>query len=403
MFALKVARRYLLSNPGQTLLLIAGVALGVIVFVFITGLIGGLRVELIAQTVGNLPHVTLEAKALPPREALASGETAKVLAAVEKTLDVPEQIRSWSPLLGIVEATPGVRVASPQIIGNAFATRGRASAALTLTGVLPERLSAIADIAGQLVAGEARLDLDSLLIGDKLADKLGLRIGSRLVLRADTGTERSFLIQGIFRTGVEALDERTAYLHLRAARTLLDLPYGISKIEIKLARLDDAEVVASHLGAATGLTATSWIAKNRRLYQALASQAQTGRLIQGFSLITIVIGVSSALLLSTYRRRSEIGIMRSFGVSKRFVALVFLAQGLFVGLIGALLGASAGYGFCQLLVNLARRPDGTPALPIDPSQGGYLAVISLTVLGSVLAAVIPARNAAAIDPVEVIG
>ena len=93
--------------------------------------------------------------------------------------------------------------------------------------------------------------------------------------------------------------------------------------------------------------------------------------------------------------------MRSFGISRRFVASVFVLQGLLVGLLGGLVGALAGYGLCLWLFSV-KQPDGSPVLPIAPDQGGYLLVITLTVLGAVLAAVLPARAAASIDPLEAI-
>src|SRR5690606_26288986 len=114
-----------------------------------------------------------------------------------------------------------------------------------------------------------------------------------------------------------------------------------------------------------------------------------------------LIGIASALILSANRRRSEIGIMRAFGLSGRFVASVFVLQGLLVGFIGAAAGCLVGFGFCAWLATLMR-PDGSMMLPIAPSEGGYLMVMTLTTLGAALASVLPARAAARLDPLEAI-
>jgi lipoprotein-releasing system permease protein len=240
-----------------------------------------------------------------------------------------------------------------------------------------------------------------VLIGTKLANNLGLRVGQPVIARTDRGRERTLTVRAIYRTGVGSLDERVAFVNIQLARTLLDLPQGISQIELKLDDVNAAPAVADTLARATKLKATSWVERNAQLFVALNSQAQTGNLIQIFSLITIVIGVSSALLLTTYRRRGEIAIMRSMGISRVFVVSIFILQGLFIGLLGAGIGAWAGYGFCTFLLDVSRRTDGT-TFPIDPAQGGYLAVIVLTTLGSVLAAILPARAASRVDPVEVL-
>lgn len=399
-FAIKVAWRYLASNRTQTALLLGGVAVGVMVFVFMTALIGGLRVFLIVQTTGNIAHVTLE----PPERVarlIATDEGYTPLVATIASNTKRAQIFAWQTLLHVAETTPGVKVVSPQINGNAFLIKGEAISPVLLNGLRADLLDAVSAITPKIIAGKAQLDIDGILIGAKLASNLGLRIGQPVVVRADRGRERTLTVRAVYRTGIGSLDERVAFVNIQLARTLLDLPQGISQIELKLDDVNAAPEIATALGRTTGLKATSWVDRNAQLFVALNSQAQTGSLIQIFSLITIVIGVSSALLLTTYRRRGEIAIMRSMGISRVFVVSVFILQGLFIGLLGAGVGAGAGYGFCILLANISRRLDGT-TFPIDPAQGGYVAVIVLTTLGSVLAAILPARAAARVDPVEVL-
>jgi len=220
-------------------------------------------------------------------------------------------------------------------------------------------------------------------------------------LRTDRGIDRLLTIRGVFRTRVQALDERVAYLSIQTARPLFRLPEGVTNIEIKLVEPAEARDVASFLQQATGLRATAWQDKNASLEEALTAQARTGRLIQAFSLISVLIGIASALSLSANRRRSEIGIMRAFGVSSAFIAAVFILQGMLIGVAGASLGCLSGFALCSWLATLIR-PDGTMALPIAPGEGGYVAVFALTTLGAVLASVIPARSAARLDPLEAI-
>lgn len=399
-FVAVVAWRYVSSNWTQSALLIAGVAIGVIVFVFMTALIAGLAIFLTKQTTGNIAHVSLEplertARALPDADGTA--QLVARIAAIEKR----SQILDWPVYLKIAESTPGIVGVSPQINASAFLIKGQAVATVSLIGVVPDRLNAITEIGGKIVRGEANLDLNGLLIGVKLARTLGLDVGQPVTIRSDRGGERSLTIRGIFKTGIGSLDERVAFVNIQAARRLADLPQGVTQIEIKLSNVNMASEIAQTLARATGLKATSWIERNAQLFVALQSQGQTGMLIQIFSLITIVIGVSSALLLTTYRRRAEIAIMRSMGVTKRFVMMAFLIQGLFIGALGSIIGAALGYWLCVFLASVASRPDGS-GLPIAPDQGGYVAVILLTIAGSVAAAVLPARAAAGIDPVAVL-
>ena len=400
MFSIKVAWRYLTSNRTQTALLLGGVAIGVLVFVFMTALIGGLRLFLIAQTTGSIAHVTLEPPDRIAREIPAEGDATRLVARETSTTQ-RKQIFAWQSVLEVVERTPGVKIASPQINGNAFLVKGQATSPVLMNGLRPDRLDAISAITPKIIRGDAQLNIDGILIGEKLANNLGLRIGQPVVVRTDRGRERTLTVRAIYKTGIGSLDERVAFVNIQLARTLMDLPQGISQIEIKTNDVNDAPAIADALRRATSLKVTSWVERNAQLFVALNSQAQSGSLIQTFSLITIVIGVSSALLLTTYRRRGEIAIMRSMGVSRNFIVTIFILQGLFIGLLGAGIGAWAGYAFCTFLADISRRTDGS-AFPIDPAQGGYMAVIILTTLGSVLAAILPARAASKVDPVEVL-
>jgi lipoprotein-releasing system permease protein len=400
MFSIKVAWRYLTSNRTQTALLLGGVAIGVLVFVFMTALIGGLRLFLIAQTTGSIAHVTLEPPDRIAREIPAEGDATRLVARETSTTQ-RKQIFAWQSVLEVVERTPGVKIASPQINGNAFLVKGQATSPVLMNGLRPDRLDAISAITPKIIRGDAQLNIDGILIGEKLANNLGLRIGQPVVVRTDRGRERTLTVRAIYKTGIGSLDERVAFVNIQLARTLLDLPQGISQIEIKTNDVNDAPAIADALRRATSLKVTSWVERNAQLFVALNSQAQSGNLIQIFSLVTIVIGVSSALLLTTYRRRGEIAIMRSMGVSRNFIVTIFILQGLFIGLLGAGIGAWAGYAFCTFLADVSRRTDGS-AFPIDPAQGGYMAVIILTTLGSVLAAILPARAASKVDPVEVL-
>lgn len=399
MFAFTVARRYLLSSPTQTGLLLAGVALGVMVFVFITALIEGLADRLTEEVTSSSAHVTLEPARRVARVLGAAGVRSEGPALVSTFQR--QQIRDWRSVVDRVRTQDGVTGISPQITGNAFVIRGEAVQPVSVTGLEPESLDVIAPISSKIVAGEATMGADGVLIGERLAEDLGLSANQPVLLRTDRGAERLLTIRGVYKTGLQSLDSRVLFLSLQTARPLFRLPEGVTNIEIKLARPEEARSVARFLHEATGLRSTPWQDKNLSLDDALRAQGQTGRLIQAFSLISIVIGVASALVLSAYRRRPEIGIMRAAGISGGFIASVFLLQGLMIGMLGALVGCAAGYGLCRWIAGIAG-PDGGPMLPIAPEQGGYLAVFVLTTLGAVAASALPARAASRVDPLEAI-
>jgi lipoprotein-releasing system permease protein len=395
-FDLKVALRYLLSNRLQSALLIGGVAVAVTVFTFNAALINGLAEFQIQRVVGSSAHVTIEpAKPMP---VVAPGrEGAERLVVSQRSIERRAQIKQWRTVEQVIDTVPGVTGVSLNIIGTGLVSRGQQTLPVTLKGVEPSRLSAIAPIDDTLVEGEARLGLNDVLIGRKLANDLGIRVGQPIFIASDQGRERTLTVRGLYATGVDALDARLAYVNLDTARVMFDLPEGLTEIEIKLADIYSARAVARQLADTTGLEATAWMDKNQRLREALEGQGSSGSIIKMFTLITIVVGVASALLLTTYRRRPEIGIMRSFGISQRFVLSVFMLQGALIGIIGSVIGCVLGYSFCLVLTNLTGGK-----LPVDATLGQYDLALLLAAAASIAAAIWPARAASRIDPVEAI-
>jgi len=398
-FVLKVAFRYLSANKSQTALLISGVAVGVFVFVFMSALIGGLAVFLVQRTVGDISHVTIAA---PGREADAIAPTlgTELLLVRQRSTTRRELLRTGEAFIPLIEGMDEVASFSPQVVGNGFIIRGQVRAAVAVTGVEPQKVSAIADLRSRIVAGSAELTSSTILMGASLAEDLGVRVGQVVQLQSDRGIERPYLVGGLFEIGVEALDSRAAFVTLSAARTLFETPQGLSRIEVKLKDLYRAEEVAGRLAAETGLEATPWTENNAQLLDGLRAQASSGNLIKAFALVSITIGVASALSLSTYRRRPEIGIMRAMGASRGFVTAVFIIQGALIGIIGGLMGAGLGY--------LALSPFPVPelaeagGLPVDVRLGAYDIAIALTALAATLASILPSRAASRVEPVTVI-
>ncbi len=398
LYALKIARRYLTASKAQTALLAVGVALGVFIFIFMSALIGGLAEYIMQRTAGDISHITIAATAVDP--ALlgpATGTTLLVTAPSNQKTNLNDALN----FLPMIAAMPQVKATSPQISGAGIVRRGTYSAQISVVGLEPGRESAILNLDKYMIIGSARLRSGAVLLGQALATDLGLTLGQTLQIQSANGTDAALTLTGIYQIGSGGPDRRMAYVSLTTARTLFAIPQGVSQIEIKLFDLYTADAVTARIKALTGLPAKSWTEDGAQLLEALKAQAQTGYFLKSFAMISIIIGVASSLLLSTYRRRPEIGIMRAMGASRRFVVAVFVMQGALVGVMGAVLGAVLGY--LALLPFPSRDHFHAGTLPIDITQGSYGLAIALTVLGAILASILPARSAARVDPVTAIG
>ena len=399
LYGLKIASRYLTASKAQTALLVVGVAVGVFIFIFMSALIGGLAEFILSRTAGDISHVTIEAEATDP--ALLMAPPGRVFLVQEPSTNTP-QLREAISYAPLIEALPEVKAVSPQITGAGFLRRGTQVAQVSIIGLEPGRESAISDLEGYLVEGEVRLRSGAVLLGKSLVDDMGLALGQTISLESTDGIKAALTLTGLYQIGTGGgPDRRMAYVSLATARTLFEMPQGVSRIEIKLFDLYAADAVALRVEGLTGLDAKSWTEDGAQLLEALNAQAQTGYFLKTFAMITIIIGVASALLLSTYRRRPEIGIMRAMGASRLFVVGVFVTQGALIGVMGGLLGA--GIGYLALLPFPTRDAFRSGTLPMDITQGSYGLAIVLTVLGAIAASILPARAAARVDPVTAIG
>lgn len=143
-YQIKIGWRYLTSNLVQTGLLVLGVAVGVFVFVFMSALIGGLAVYLVNQTVGSIAHVTISQPNLEPAALYAADGGA--LIASESASGRESALRNSGEVIATLAQLPGLATVSPQIVGNGFVTRGAIVKPVSVVGVEPAKVSAIAKL-----------------------------------------------------------------------------------------------------------------------------------------------------------------------------------------------------------------------------------------------------------------
>ncbi len=410
LFEAKVATRYLVSAWRQSALLMFGVSVGVVVFTFIASLMNGLSVRLTEDITGNVAHVTLEPAPRLPQTFMASPR-GRALFAIQPGHNVMPVIRNYRSIIEQAARMHGVRAVVPEVFGNATLARGEQTLAVAVTGIQAKDADVIAPLTRSIVRGRLDLAVGSIVVGSRLAAELGVDVGDRVNLRAansaasrtrSAGAEAVMVVRGIFTLGVQAIDERVVYIDLTSARKLFDVIDGVSMIELKVDDVWQAPALAERLGRATTLRASNWLNRNTRLQEGLRAQDSTANMIKAFSLLTIAVGVASALFLSVSRRRSDIGILRSFGIGRGAIIRTFILQGLLIGTVGALVGAALGFGFAHLLLYASMKATGVPSIPIDPAQGEYLLAVLLAMIVSGAAAVLPARSAARIDPLEAI-
>lgn len=395
------ATRFLREGRTQSLLIIVGVGVGVSVIVFMSALLSGLQANLVKRTLSSQAHLVLL-----PAEEIARPQFGEGQALVQKQAQRLRSIDQWQALRGRLEKIPEIAAISPVASGPAFAVRGDASKSINLIGIEPENYVKVIELAQKMVGGELRVNAGEALIGIELARDLGATLGDKLRISASNGIDGkatdTLTIVGLFDLGSKAANARNVYVGLRTAQSLLDLVGGVSNIDLALHDMYQAETLSQRLNAETGLIADSWIKTNAQFFTALTSQRISSNVIRFFIGLSVAFGIASVLVVSVVQRAREIGILRAMGASRGQLLRTFLVQGGIVGLLGSLLGSGLAWCFLALWQAFARNPDGTPMFMIEVEPGLVLIAAAGATLVGVLAALMPARRAASLDPVVAI-
>lgn len=402
-FELFVALRYLFSRRKQTfiyvisLMSILGVALGVGALVLVLGVYNGLTTDMRDKILGANAHGIVMSH-------------------------VPSAFEQDTPaLLDRIRAVDDVTGAMPFIYTEVMLSAGGGVKGVVLRGIDPATAPNVLSMLTELRSGQAK-DLEregtpGIIVGDELARRLGLYVGSRANLLSPAGQKgasgyspriRPFEVVGIFKTGMFEYDSSLAFVSLGAARDVLGLPPGfLSGIEITVSDLFRADETAIRLAEALGAPfyVRTWMDMNANLFAALKLEK-----IGMFILLAMVVLIGSfsivtSLVMLVMEKTRDIAVMMSMGATRGMIRRIFMLQGCIIGLVGTLLGYGFGLGLGWLLkryrfIKLPENVYTLDHLPISITLSDVFIVGASAMLLCFLATLYPARQAARLEPAE---
>jgi lipoprotein-releasing system permease protein len=396
-FELLVALRFLREGKAQSILILAGVTGGVAVLIFLTQLINQLQSSIINRVMGSQAHVVIRPVEEMTRN-LSQGQAVLVQPRAQRLRSVDQ----WEHIARIAASTPGVMAVSPVASGPAFAERGSASKSVALMGIQASEYKRVIRMDEYMLKGRFEVSGTQTIIGLDLARDLGITTGDKLRITTATGSRETLDVTGIFDMGNRDLNRRWVFVNLKLAQSLLGLPGGVSNIDLTLSNLFQAEQVANGLRAQTGQTVDSWMQTNAGLLNALANQTVSNNLIRSFVVIIVALGISSVLVVSVVQKQREIGILRAMGTTRQQIMAIFLLQGAWVGFLGSLLGSALAWTLLNVFSRIYKSPDGSQLLLVDLDPALVIMACAMACLVGLVAALIPARRAARMDPVQAI-
>ena len=380
----------------------ASVAFGVTVYLFITSLIYGLQKGFTATTIGNASQVTVLPLETTPRILPIPNSTnvgtALPFNARELTL------KGYAAVVHQLDAVPGIVAVSPVSSGSGVVVKGGQTRPITILGVDESRSSQIFDLRKAMSFGRLDLGGQGCCVGVELARLLGLNVGNKIRIVSASGVELVMRINGIFQSGNLNVSERSFYVSLGNGQRLNNMIGAVSRIETQVADPFVVNPVVKQIRLRTNLKVQTWQEVNAELLSGLAAQTQTTTIIQVFVIILVAASVASVLIVSVMQRSREIGILKSMGASTSTLQAIFVFMGAFVGIGGALAGAGLGGALVLVIGEIPGQSTIKPGylFPIEMKIIFLVQAFAVTSIMATLAAVLPARKAALMDPVEVI-
>ncbi len=427
-FSLLIAWSHLRSRRQDAgismiaVLSVLGVTLGVQMLIIVLSVMAGFEFDLRDKILGSNAHLVVLEYGGP--------------------IDDPKMV------VEKVEAVEGVIAAAPFVytevmLRSAFATSGG-----VLKGIDPKETPDVTDVAGDLKLGPrgalvtleqkqevlANLakpaaavaqdvgdteELPGMLLGEGLAEQLKVYPGDRIWVINPVGggigpfgmpvpTTRTFRVAGVFYTGMYEYDTKWSYVTIPDAQAFLALDGTVTGVEarVELDRLYEVGEISAAIEESLTYPyfTRNWLQMNAALFSALKLEKYVMGLILAQIITVAAVGIVTNLIVMVITRAREISILKAMGAGRRAIQLIFVLEGVIVGVVGTCLGTFLGLAGCALLDSYKFPLDTNvyylDSLPVVVEHASVVTVVVGALVTCFLATLYPAWRAASIDPVE---
>ena len=372
-----------------------GIALGVMALVVVMSVMNGFEGQLKERILGAVPQVTVH-----------DSDSSRQLPRWQEAREALPDIKAVQQILPYVQTQAIVQLSDKLSVAQ-------------VQGVYPLNVGLPEPMKGKLTQGDWN-SLNAgdyhLIIGERMAQRQGLTPGDTVRLVAAEGgvytpfglvpSQRRFVVSGIFSMGSE-VDESVVFAHGDDIARLIRLPNNaVTGLQLYLDDAFKAPIVAEQIRNETEFTVSDWRSSYGQLFEAVGMEKRMMWLMLALIIAVAAFNTLSALVMVINEKRQDIAILQTLGLSQAQVRRVFLLQGSYNGILGTLVGVSAGLAVSYYLnsillalgINLmAISPAGLPVV-IEPVHVITVAVASLILC--LAASVYPALVAAKTQPSE---
>jgi lipoprotein-releasing system permease protein len=398
-----IAWRYLKSKRKMgfitiiSLISIIGVMIGTAALIVVLSVFNGFNGLVTSLLVGFDPHIRIEK---PKNENISN------LDSLERIISGIKEIKSFSPVIS----------------EKAMIITGQINRVIIINGVDDKKIGEVSGVKNKIINGKFEFDdnaeLKSIVLGLTLADRLGVIKGDTVFLVSSSGMDNSILqfsnpkvmklkVIGIFESNNKDYDNFYAYISLSAAKELFDTDY--STIEVRLNDINNSLKVKKEIENVlpAGFTVLTWYDLHKDLYSIMKIERWVAYIILCLIIAVATFNILGSLTMTVIEKKRDIGVMISFGFTKKKIARIFMLQGLLVGVIGTVLGCLLGLILCILQIKFGLFPLDPniyiiSALPVELRWTDFIYVSFASILICFLATIYPSKRAANLSPIDAI-
>ena len=379
---------------------LVGILLGVATLIIVMAVMNGFREELLDRILGINGHLSVYGQ--------------------------ERRLTGYDPMAKVVRAVPGVTRVTPMIEGQVMVTANGVAQGAVVRGLKPVDLSSRAIIADNILSGSLAQfkGKDSVLIGDRMARKLGLAIGDRLTLISPRGNvtvfgtmprTRAYRVAGTFKIGMYEYDSSFIFMPLAAAQIYFRLPGAVTNLEVFIVDPDRAPALGAKILAAIGGSNRihDWQQANASFFNVVKVERNVMFLILTLIMVVAAFNIVSSMIMLVKDKGRDIAILRTMGATRGMIMRIFFLSGASVGVIGTLLGLGAGLLFIRYIENIRQFMQSLMNVELFSAEFYFLSqlpavadpaeVAEVVLMGlglSLLATLYPSWRAARIEPAE---
>ena len=396
---LMIAWRNVWRNKLRSSIVIASVVLGIWSGLFIMAMVSGMNDQRLSSFINtNLTHIQSHN------------------AGFQENFDKKDTIIGSNTLLKEIDTMSHVTAYTKRLVLQGMASTAHGNYGVKIMGIFPDKEKNVTDISEKLVQGTYlyKLKRNPIIIGEKLANKLGVKVNSKVVLNFQDSNNNTvstgFRVEGIFKTINSSFDEENVFVKYDDLAPLVSLSGKYHEIAILCDNITETETVENQIK--TNNSVESWDQLSPELGYAQEAMSNFIYIFMGIILLALAFGIVNTMLMAVLERKREIGMLLSVGMDKRKVFTMIILETLFLAFIAALLGVLLSIWTIEYFgrhgINLSAVAKGLESLGMGARVftklpfAMYVDITLMTLSVALIAAVIPARRALKLNPAEAV-